>query len=181
MNQIIQLRTRYLVNLELQADQRRRRHCAWMASIALFLAGLCVLALTGCKNPGGAIPLPLVTSTVALGVSDAILLDPASRPLLSVSGSIICAESRGTNITPADLVAKLEAAGVLSASNKIAVVVVNNALFLYDGVVQSYGLSVSNTPVFQGYLGAICAGFERGLPLPSPTARKAAMAVPHLK
>ena len=152
-----------------------------MKHLILILA-LSITFLSGCGTTGqNVIPFPLVTSVVASGVSDAILIDPSSKPLLDIAGGVICEQSKGTNVNAADLVSKLESAGVLSASNKVAVAVVNNALFIYDGVFQTYGLSVSNTPVLQGYLGAICSGFQQGEPQNVMARKQAKLLPPHLR
>lgn len=166
--QIVKLKTRYLVNLELEADRRKRRACAWLASIGLTLGGLLVLLLTGCTTPGtGSNPMTIAafTTAVSLGEGFALEMHPEITPYIKAAADVVCATANGTNVSPDNIVAALNAANI---TNDTARLVVNGSIAIYDTVFTLIGTNgIASQPVLQGYAKALCEGMRNGIP---PTA-----------
>lgn len=121
-----------------------------------------IITLTGCKTNDNANVGPAL---LRLGVSTAagysLLKHPEAVAGVSVGASIICAAANGTNISPAQVVAALNAYGELTPE---AVFVLNAAIGAYT--LAFNGLSDTNNATANPYLVATCGGLQDALLIP---------------
>jgi hypothetical protein len=147
----------------------------------IFLLPIAILA--GCTSPvGKAVLSPaMVQVAVETGVSFGSSKYPAAVPYLRIADSVICSAADSTNIEPAQIVAAVEAAGVVSATNAEAVLILNGSLAIYETVFDAYGTNwIANQPVLQGYLKSVCDGISAGLPPAGMAASRRALK-PHIR
>jgi hypothetical protein len=132
-----------------------------MKKLILSIAAVALLVTAGCKtaNPNaGPALLRLGVSTTA-GYS--IMRYPQAVPGVRAGADVICAAAAGTNVSPVQIVAALDAYGVKSPE---AVFILNAALGAYN--IAYNGLSSTNAA--QPYAQAVCDGLHDALML-SPT------------
>lgn len=129
----------------------------------LLLPLLALALLTGCKNVGNTITPALVQASVSSSVRFGIAKYPTARPAVTVGVEVICSQANGTNISPAAIVAAIEASNYASLKTP-------EAVFITQAIVQAYTIawnsfaagSVSNS-VVRPYLQAVCSGGTEGL------------------
>lgn len=113
-----------------------------------------------------------VTATVRYGVTKY----PSAIPAVSISKEVICAAANGTNLSPAAIVAAIEASEWEKAKTPEAVFILNGVIMIYSSAWNSYGNdAINNAPVFKEYLQAVCQGISDGLP--TATAHSTAPAI----
>ncbi len=172
---IIQLKTRHSLNLQLEKSYQQRRLCLLTVSIATILAAVCLLFLSGCGTIQSPITIQAFQSTVTISEQFAIESHPEVVPEIRAATGIVCAEAAKTNTSPAGLVAAVNAAN-LSATGKL---IVNSSLAVYNVVYAAVG---TNQAVIHEYENALCAGMQGGLPPENATVqRKAILLPPHLR
>lgn len=140
-----------------------------LKSLLVLLSATLALATTGCKNHQ--MNASLVRTGVAAGVSYSAVAYPQAVPYLRMSSVVICSQASGTNLSPAEVVAAIEASPEADAiKTPEGVIILNGALTLYNGLWESYGAdAIANAPTFQLYLKATCDGIHDGLLMNTPT------------
>lgn len=130
-----------------------------------FLCILPLLALVaGCSSVGKITPA-LVQQGAATAVSYGVEKYPTAIPYIKVAGAVICSAANGTNISPAEVVAAVEASNAGALKTPESVLILNGALLLYTGLWESYGAdAVTEHEKLQLYLQATCNGIHDGLP-----------------
>lgn len=160
-----------------------------VSAIALCATGL--VAFTGCKTAPTAAQQQLTTAiiedAVTTGADLGLMKYPQALPFVIAARDVICSASSGSNVSPATIVADLQASPAAGAVRSAeGMVIVNGALALYDTVWASLG---TNTARAQPYLQAVCIGLGNAIPgaLPAPPTPPVARTVsgkvlpPHLQ
>lgn len=125
----------------------------------IYLAAL-VAFTAGCRH----MTPEIVQSGVTAGVRYGITKYPSAVPAVRISEQVICSAATGTNLSPAAVVAAIEASDWEKAKTPEAVFILNGVILIYSGVWNSYGEdAINNAPVFREYLGAVCLGIHDGL------------------
>ena len=125
-----------------------------LASIAL--AGLLT---AGCKTTPNLLTPAALTSEVALGVRVGLDVYPEAAPGVALSRDVVCTAAANTNVTPAAIVADLQAMNVTNTNVKL---IVDAAVLLYEGVFDLIGTNAP--PEIQAYTTALCNGLTQRLP-----------------
>ena len=129
----------------------------------LALLGLTAL-LSGCSAITNLATPQIVQAGSTALTSAGLAAEPAALPGVRAAAAIICADASNTNINPASVVADINQLDP-SLNTPTAVIIENGILGLYIGVWDAYGASaVTNSPVLQSYLRAVCSGINAGLP-----------------
>ena len=132
------------------------------------------LFVAGCKTP--AVTQAIVQTTVATGVALGIQKSPEAIPYLWAAAPIVCSAASGTNISPAVVVAAIEAANIDTLKTPEAVIIMNGALSLYFVLYDQYGIeAVNNQELLKAYLQGTCNGLNLGL------AGKSRGTIPHIR
>lgn len=130
--------------------------------IAPLLASLSVL-LCGCSTTRPLLTPAMMQEGVRTAVTYGLDKYPNATVYVRAAEPIICSASEGTNLAPAQIVSELQEADVLRTPE--ALLIVNSALLLYEGVYNAYGAdAVNNSAVLQPYLHAVCLGIGQGQP-----------------
>lgn len=117
---------------------------------------------TGCKTP--AMTQAIVQTTVATGVALGVQKSPQAVPYLKAATPVVCAAASGTNISPAEVVAAIEAANLDSLKTPEAVIIMNGALSLYMVIYDEYGTEAINQQAqLRAFLQGTCNGLNIGL------------------
>lgn len=126
---------------------------------------LALVALTaGCKSVK--ISPAIVQSGVTASVMYGVTKYPSAIPAIRISEQVICSAANGTNLSPAAVVAAIEASEWEKAKTPEAVFILNGVIMIYSSAWNSYGNdAINNAPVFKEYLKAVCSGVHDGLPL----------------
>lgn len=127
------------------------------------------LALCGCKTSNQTTVGPaLLRLGVSTSAGYAILKYPTAVPGVKVGAEVICAAAHGTNVSPAQIVADLDAYGGRTPE---ATFILNSAISAYSLVYNSLSPTNSANP----YTLAVCQGLEDALLLaPKPGMAKSA-------
>jgi len=132
----------------------------------ILLPALLAALLTGCTTTS---TNPAVRPIVTVAVEDAVFFGvekaPNAIPYLRAVEPVICAEAKGTALTPADIVAALQGVG-LDVKTQEGILILNNVVAIYSGFFAQY---TNNIPVLQDVLGGCCDGIALGLPAPGTT------------
>jgi hypothetical protein len=148
------------------------------------LALACLVLTSGCSTVGHLLTPANVKVAVSAATSFGLEQYPDATPYVATAGKVICAAANSTNVSPAEVVAELEAAGV--GANPYAKLIVNSVIAIYDGVFESFGADwVNSKPQLVAYLKAVCDGITDGLPAEPATASRRVsrpkILPPHLK
>lgn len=120
----------------------------------------CLMLLGGCKNTGG--NANVGPALLRLGVSTAagyaILQNPEAAPGVRAGAGIVCAYAHATNVSPAEIVAAINAYGELKPE---AVFILNAAISAYS--LTFNGLANTNAATASPYAWALCDGLNDAL------------------
>lgn len=126
----------------------------------LILATILALPLifSGCKSSNPNIGPALLQVGVSTGAGYGILKYPQAVPGVRAGADVICAAAAGTNVSPANIVAAIDAYGELTPE----------ATFILQGALNAYslvynGMSDTNTTVVRPYAQAVCNGLNEAL------------------
>ncbi len=100
-------------------------------------------------------------SAVMLGEQFAIETHPEAVPYLRLATPIVCAAANGTNVSPAQIVAALQAAGITDPATKL---ILNGSLALFNIVVAG----ITDQSEARLYAQDLCQGLTLGLPPSGP-------------
>jgi len=160
---------------ELKARLKAKRH--HRVSL-LFPLALALAFLVGCTSTSPLAPA-FVKGIVTTGVSVGLNQAPSARPEVQAAGTVICAAAATTNVEPSVLVSQLEASGI--GTNAEAVAIMNGVIGVYDVIFESYGSNwVASTPALELYLQAVCDGVNSGLAIGAPGMRSKPLP-PHIR
>lgn len=118
-----------------------------------------LLLLSGCNNP--TVGPAAMRLSVATAVGYSVQKYPQAIPGIKAGADIICAQASATNLSPANVVAAVNAYTEMTPES---VLILNAGLGFYTLLWNSYGENaVKNSPLFQQYLLATCGGIRDGL------------------
>lgn len=152
-----------------------------MKTIASVLLGLALLFTVGCKSP--ALTKGFVRTSVATGVGLQVLHEPKAIPYLRAAAPVVCSAAHGTNISPAEVVAALEASDASKLETPEARLIINGALSLYMTAFEEYGDDLQSRPLIVAILEGTCEGILLGLPPPTSISKANVLYInkPHVK
>jgi hypothetical protein len=140
---------------------------------------LAAAVLVGCSTVSPLVTPAALTAEVSVGIQVGLNVYPAAAPDVAIARDIICTAAQSTNVSPANIIADLEAAGITNSNSKL---IVNAAVLVYSGAYDLIG--TNTTGVIQPYAQALCQGFTQGLPPSTPAAAVRAsrqILPPHLR
>jgi len=162
-----------------QSDKPMKHHASKYLAL-LSVVGL--LAFSGCTSTNPNVrPMThaAFTAAVTLGEQFALEAKPEAVPYARAATAVVCSVANGTNVSPAAIVAALNAANVTNATAKM---IINSSLAIYNVVIMAYPVSTNQSEIRE-YAKDLCNGLTAGLP---PTnagleaKHKAALSSPHM-
>lgn len=136
-----------------------------------------LLLVSGCGSPNASVMSHTAfRAAVTLGEQIALDVHPEATPYVRAATPVVCGVANSSNISPAAIVAALDAAGV---TNKTTRDLVNGSLAILNVIVASIG---TNQTELRLYGQDLCAGMTDGLPPVNAVARAMSQPLPvHLK
>lgn len=131
-----------------------------MKPIPSSLAVACLLLTAGCEHLGPILTPANIERGAYTAANAAVRKYPQIKPELKIATDFICAAGNSTNISPEHITAELDKITTLS---DMTVNIVNGGLLLYN-VAYDYldgDNSITNRPMLQADLQAVCNGFTR--------------------
>lgn len=132
-----------------------------MKKIPMILVVALTSLLMGCATNSSVGP-----ALLRLGVSStagySLMKNPSALPGVQAGASVVCAAAHGTNVSPASIVAALDAYGQRTPE---AVFILNSAIGAYNIVYN--GLSSTNATSASPYALALCDGLNDALAMVS--------------
>lgn len=162
---IIKLRTPYQIRVESERVENQRAFCIRVMIACSILGGICLLLMTGCSTAQGPISHAAFTAAVTIGEQIALETHPEATPYLRIAVPVVCSVANGTNVSPAAIVAALEAANVTNRTTRL---IINSSLTLFNVVITG----ATNQSEVRVYAQDLCNGMISGLP---PTGRERAL------
>lgn len=138
--------------------------------IGLILLPFLLLGSTGCRNPNANVGPALLRLGVSTSAGYSILKHPEAVPGVRAGASVVCAAAHGTNVSPAAIVAALDAYGEKTPET---VFILNAAVSAYEIVYA--GLSDTNSASASPYAIAVCDGLNDALLLAPSSVRRNAI------
>jgi hypothetical protein len=117
--------------------------------------------ITGCSTTSTVITPATVQTATTLSVEGALIAEPKALPEVKIAGAVICAAAAGTNVSPAAVVADLQAAGL--TNNTADTLIVNGVLLIYETAYNSL-VNPADQASAQPYLQAVCNGINAAIP-----------------
>ena len=122
----------------------------------LLIPIVALLALTGCKTSNPNVGPALLRLGVSSGAGYSLMRYPAAVPAVRASADIVCAVAAGTNVSPANIVAALDAYNFNTAES---IFIINAALGAYELCFNG----LSDTGDAKPYAEALCGGLQDAL------------------
>ena len=139
--------------------------------IALLLLPLAI-AISGCTTNNPGLNAALLKTAVSTAAGYELATHPAAIPAFKTAALVVCAAAHGTNVSPAEIVAAIQAQS--GGMTPETVVIVNGAINLYE--LAYWAVSPTNSP--NPYALALCEGMNEAAMIASLPASRSRNAVP---
>lgn len=135
-----------------------------MKNIFAIISLISLVLVTGCANRKPFVTPAVVKDGSSIAISAGVQKFPEAKPYVVAAIDVICAQAAGTNLSPASIVAALDASPIAAqAKTANGVIVVNSLIFVYNFAWNSFASEAVANSSARPYLQAVCDGGHEGL------------------